>query len=134
MDKLFWRFGIFYHYWLSVFTCVAISYVFIDLFSLFFDAGFGENSRVLDWVFRRCDGEDVGEKTAIGFVPKDGTINLKGTDVTQETMAKLRTTDKEFLLNEVKELKHFFEEQINDDLPKEMWDQLKQLEERANAM
>ena len=119
---------------MSVFTCVAIFYVFIDLFLLFFGAGFGENSRVLDWVFRRCDGEDVGEKTAIGFVPKDGTINLQGTDVTQETMAKLRTTDKEFLLNEVKELKHFFEEQINDDLPKEMWDQLKQLEERANAM
>lgn len=76
----------------------------------------------------------MNEKTAIGYVPKDGTINLEGIDVSKETMDKLRTTDKEFLLNEVKELKNFFEEQINDDLPKEMWDQLEQLEERAKAM
>ena len=96
--------------------------------------GFGENSRVLEWIFKRCDGEDIAEKKAIGFVPKPGTINTEGIDVSKETMEKLLTTDKEFLLNEVKELKNFFDVQINDDLPKEMWDQLKQLEKRANAI
>ena len=96
--------------------------------------GFGENSRVLEWIFKRCDNEDIAEKKAIGYVPKPGTINTEGIDVSRETMEKLLTTEKEFLLNEVKELKNFFEVQINDDLPQEMWDHLKQLEERANNM
>ena len=88
----------------------------------------------MEWIFKRCDGEDLAEKRAIGYVPKPGAINTEGIDVSKETMEKLLTTDKEFLLNEVKELKNFFDVQINDDLPQEMWDQLKQLEERANAM
>ncbi|XP_028398235.1 phosphoenolpyruvate carboxykinase, cytosolic [GTP]-like [Dendronephthya gigantea] len=96
--------------------------------------GFGENSRVLEWIFKRCDGEDIAEKKSIGYIPKPGTINTQGIGVSKETMDKLLTTDKEFLLNEVKELKNFFDVQINKDLPQEMWDQLKQLEERANAM
>ena len=31
--------------------------------------GFGENSRVLEWVFRRCDGEAEAVETPIGLVP-----------------------------------------------------------------
>src|SRR5204863_7187121 len=31
--------------------------------------GFGENSRVLEWVFRRCDGEGEAVETAIGRLP-----------------------------------------------------------------
>ena len=32
--------------------------------------GFGENSRVLKWVFERCAGTIDAEETAIGFMPK----------------------------------------------------------------
>ena len=70
----------------------------------------------------------------MGFVPKEGTINTEGLKVSKETMKKLMTTDKEFLLQEAKELRNFLDVQINDDLPKEMWDQMKKLEERAHAM
>jgi phosphoenolpyruvate carboxykinase (GTP) len=31
--------------------------------------GFGENSRVLEWVFRRCDGEAEAVETAVGLLP-----------------------------------------------------------------
>ena len=34
--------------------------------------GFGENSRVLEWVFRRCEGEAEAVETPIGLVPADG--------------------------------------------------------------
>ncbi|KAL5022405.1 hypothetical protein ScPMuIL_001560 [Solemya velum] len=40
--------------------------------------GFGENSRVLDWIFRRVDGEDCAQRSAIGYVPKPGSIDLSG--------------------------------------------------------
>ena len=36
--------------------------------------GFGENSRVLEWVFRRCDGEGETVETPIGLVPAEGEL------------------------------------------------------------
>ena len=37
--------------------------------------GFGENIRVLDWVLKRCSGDDsIAEKSPIGYLPKKGNI------------------------------------------------------------
>jgi len=35
--------------------------------------GYGENSRVLEWIFRRCDGEGEAVETAIGRLPTPGS-------------------------------------------------------------
>src|ERR671931_1032729 len=43
--------------------------------------GYGENSRVLKWVFRRCDGEAEAVETPIGLVPAEGALNTSGVDV-----------------------------------------------------
>src|SRR6476620_3879626 len=40
--------------------------------------GFGENSRVLEWVFRRCNGEGEVRETPIGLVPPPSEINTEG--------------------------------------------------------
>jgi len=37
--------------------------------------GYGENSRVLAWIFGRCDGTAAAEKTAVGYVPTAGGGN-----------------------------------------------------------
>ncbi len=42
--------------------------------------GFGENSRVLEWVFRRCDGEAEAVETPIGLLPAEGAIDTEGLD------------------------------------------------------
>jgi phosphoenolpyruvate carboxykinase (GTP) len=42
--------------------------------------GFGENSRVLAWVFRRCDGEAEANETPIGYVPEPEHLELDGLD------------------------------------------------------
>ena len=42
--------------------------------------GFGENSRVLAWVFRRCDGEAQAKVTPIGHVPDPEHLELNGID------------------------------------------------------
>jgi phosphoenolpyruvate carboxykinase (GTP) len=42
--------------------------------------GYGENSRVLDWICRRLEGEAGGIKTAIGTVPRPGDLDLDGLD------------------------------------------------------
>ena len=40
--------------------------------------GFGENSRVLEWVFRRCDGEGEAVETPIGLLPGRGRAQHRG--------------------------------------------------------
>ena len=51
--------------------------------------GFGENSRVLEWVFRRCNGESEAVETPIGLVPAEGELNIEGLDVSAEAMREL---------------------------------------------
>src|SRR4051812_14189860 len=48
--------------------------------------GYGENSRVLEWVFRRCNGEGETVETPIGLVPAEGELDLDGLEVSDEAM------------------------------------------------
>ena len=57
--------------------------------------GFGENSRVLEWVFRRCNGEGETVETPIGLVPAEGELDLSGLDISDEAMHELLTVDDE---------------------------------------
>jgi len=94
--------------------------------------GFGENSRVLDWICRRIDGEDCAQKTAIGNIPKPDSLNLDGLqDIKYDELFKL---DKQFWLDEVTQTRKYFKEQVGKDLPNEITKQLDQLEERIKNL
>ena len=43
--------------------------------------GFGENSRVLKWIFERCEGSAEAVDTAIGQLPGHGALDIGGLDV-----------------------------------------------------
>ena len=51
--------------------------------------------RVLDWILDRCEGKAEARETAIGYVPYAKDINVKNTDVSEETLDKLLYVDKE---------------------------------------
>jgi phosphoenolpyruvate carboxykinase (GTP) len=51
--------------------------------------GFGENSRVLEWVFNRVGDDADGLDTPIGFVPTMDSLDVTGVDVTAADMAEL---------------------------------------------
>ena len=51
--------------------------------------GFGENSRVLEWIFRRCNGESAVVPTPIGNVPAPGELNVEGLDISDDELAEL---------------------------------------------
>src|SRR5918999_3406611 len=55
--------------------------------------GFGENSRVLAWIFRRCEGAAEAEDTPIGRVPSQGELNIEGLDVSDSDLAQLLRVD-----------------------------------------
>ena len=58
--------------------------------------GYGENSRVLKWIFERCDGTASCKATAIGNLPEEKALDLDGLkDMTHDDLALLLGVDKE---------------------------------------
>ncbi len=51
--------------------------------------GYGENSRVLEWIFERTAGRGEAVATPIGNVPASGAISTEGLDVSKEDMSEL---------------------------------------------
>ncbi len=91
--------------------------------------GFGENSRVLAWIFRRCDSEAEAVDTPIGRVPAAGAIDIGGLDVSDEQMAQLFEVDPEEWAIQLPQLKQHYAT-FGDSLPEALRMQLEQLEER----
>ncbi|XP_068624979.1 phosphoenolpyruvate carboxykinase [GTP]-like [Battus philenor] len=87
--------------------------------------GFGDNSRVLDWVLRRCDGEPCHQETPLGFVPKPGSLNTD--NLSDINMTELFSIPKDFWLQEADAVEKYFKEEIGEDLPNEMWEELNKL-------
>ncbi|MFT0138596.1 phosphoenolpyruvate carboxykinase (GTP), partial [Alcanivoracaceae bacterium MT1] len=51
--------------------------------------GFGENSRVIEWIARRLDGSADAVETPIGRVPSEGALNLDGIEVSRDDLEAL---------------------------------------------
>jgi phosphoenolpyruvate carboxykinase (GTP) len=94
--------------------------------------GFGENARVLAWVFRRCEGTADAVETAIGLVPEDGAIDTDGLDVTPETMDELLAVDHDGWRDQLPQV-HAHYAKFGDALPPELREQLSELERRLGS-
>ena len=94
--------------------------------------GFGENSRVLKWVFERTSGKGKAVATPIGFMPTADAIDVEGLDVSAKDMEELLKVNKEEWLAEVESIKAHYEN-FGEKLPQELRDQLVALEARLNA-
>lgn len=95
--------------------------------------GFGENSRVLDWILRRIDGEDIAVNSAIGLVPTVGSLNLTGLDGNVDVQELFRLP-KEFWQKEVGELRDYLNSQVGKDLPEAIIKELDTLEKNVEKM
>ena len=93
--------------------------------------GYGENSRVLEWVFRRCEGAADAEETAIGYIPTADGINLAGLDIDPDDFEAVRTVDLSALAGELDQVRAHLET-FGDHLPQELRTQFEALEERLS--
>jgi phosphoenolpyruvate carboxykinase (GTP) len=93
--------------------------------------GFGENSRVLAWVFERCDDQSGAEETPIGLVPSPGALDTSGLDLSEAALAKLVEVDTEEWRGQLPRLREHFA-QFGDKLPHELDQQLEALERRLD--
>jgi phosphoenolpyruvate carboxykinase (GTP) len=91
--------------------------------------GFGENSRVLAWIFRRCDDEAEAVESPIGRVPAEGAIETEGLDLSEQEMAKLLEVDPELFRAQLPQVTEHLAT-FGDDLPAEIREQLEALERR----
>ncbi len=96
--------------------------------------GYGENSRVLAWVFRRCEGTAKATETAIGLVPPvgEGGIDTTGLDVSPDTMTRLLEVDVEGWNAQMPQLQQHYAE-FGEKLPSELRSQLEALEQRVGS-
>ncbi len=96
--------------------------------------GFAENSRVMAWIFRRCEGRARAIETEIGLVPPvgEGGIDIDGFDVTPETMAKLLEVDVEGWKEQLPQMRQHYAK-FGDNLPAELRAQLAELEKRLGV-
>ncbi|MDO9357261.1 MAG: phosphoenolpyruvate carboxykinase domain-containing protein, partial [Solirubrobacteraceae bacterium] len=91
--------------------------------------GFGENSRVLEWIFNRVDGKGEAVETPIGFVPAAKDLNTEGLDLSAEDLDTLLTVDAEAVKAELPQVEAYLE-QYGDRLPAEITQQLDALKAR----
>ncbi|NXJ93905.1 PCKGC protein, partial [Corythaixoides concolor] len=94
--------------------------------------GYGENSRVLEWIFNRIEGKASAKSTAIGYIPAETALNLKGLE--DVNLTELFDISKEFWEKEVEEIKQYFEVQVNADLPYEIEREMLALEMRIKQL
>ncbi len=94
--------------------------------------GFGENSRVLEWIFRRVEGKADGEETPVGIIPTADGIDLSGLDITAEAFEEVRNVDLDALREELPQVREHLET-FGDDLPQGLWNQFEALEQRLGA-
>jgi phosphoenolpyruvate carboxykinase (GTP) len=91
--------------------------------------GFAENSRVLKWIFERCNGKAGAVETPIGKLPADGALDTDGLDMDADDLKGLLQVDTEGWKAELPSIKEHFAT-FGDKLPKGLQEELDALEKR----
>ena len=91
--------------------------------------GYGENSRVLDWIVRRASGEAGAIDGVTGRYPKFEEFNLEGLDLGEEEWAKMYDIDPEAWAAEMDDTEEYYK-QFGDKLPEAIKEQLAKFRER----
>ncbi|MGO1833849.1 MAG: phosphoenolpyruvate carboxykinase (GTP) [Actinomycetaceae bacterium] len=94
--------------------------------------GFGDNSRVLDWIIRRITGEVDAEDGITGRLPKEGGLNLDGLDLSEEALAELFAVDPDAWSAETDDTEAYLA-QFGDAVPGPVREQVARLRERIAA-
>jgi phosphoenolpyruvate carboxykinase (GTP) len=94
--------------------------------------GFGDNSRVLEWVFRRVEAKVDADETPIGLVPRKDDLDVTGLDISDEALAEVLSVDLDALRDELPQVKEHLAK-FGDDLPAPVRAQFEALEQRLRA-
>jgi phosphoenolpyruvate carboxykinase (GTP) len=91
--------------------------------------GYGDNIRVLKWIFERVEGKANARETAIGYVPAEDSLDINGLNGIEKNVPELLAVEKDKWFDELELINEHYAK-FGDRLPKEMKDQLNRLVER----
>ncbi len=91
--------------------------------------GFGENSRVLKWVFERCEGTADAVETPIGNLPDMNALDLDGLDLSKTEIAHLLRVEIDGWLSEIPLIEKYYD-LYGDRVPAELREELASLKQR----
>lgn len=90
--------------------------------------GFSDNLRVLEWIFRRTNGEEsIAKKTPIGYLPEESALNLEGLNLSTQALQDLLSVDVPGWLKEVANVREYCKI-FGSDLPQAITDELFRIE------
>ncbi len=91
--------------------------------------GFGENSRVLKWIFDRCMGTADAIETPIGNLPTMEGLDFSGMDISKDDIATLLRVDVDGWLSEIPLIEKYYAT-YGDQMPQELLRELAALKAR----
>jgi len=94
--------------------------------------GFGENSRVLKWVFERCNGSVDAIDTPIGKMPTLDGVDFNNLEMDEADKANLLRVDVEGWLQELPGIEEYYDS-FGSHLPEELRQQIKALKKRLES-
>jgi phosphoenolpyruvate carboxykinase (GTP) len=94
--------------------------------------GFGENSRVLEWIVGRLDGTAQAQDTAIGRLPTKAAFDIDGLDIDERAFDVLLSVDVDVWRDEAARMPEFLRT-LGERMPKEIWDEHAALLARLDA-
>ena len=81
--------------------------------------GYGENSRVLKWIFERVDGESSAADTPIGRLPPVDALDVDGLGITDEDLAEILCVDHDGWRKAIPQIRQHFD-QFGDRMPPQL--------------
>jgi phosphoenolpyruvate carboxykinase (GTP) len=94
--------------------------------------GYGENSRVLKWIFERCEGQAHAVETPIGRLPRPADLDVSGLDVSPSNLTTLLSVDVDGWLAEIPLIREHFAK-FGAHLPRALEQELDELEDRLRT-
>jgi phosphoenolpyruvate carboxykinase (GTP) len=93
--------------------------------------GYGENSRVLKWVFERLNGTAEADKTAIGYLPNATSLDTTGMQINEADLQAITSVDVDGWREAVPQIRDHYAA-FGDRLPNELATALDALEGALN--
>ena len=125
--------GDYFQHWLRMGRATAnpprvfrVNWFRVDDRGKFLWPGFGENLRVIKWIFERCDGVGKGKETPIGIVPTPDAIDRTGLTISDEALQKLTTVEQGDWAEASADQETFFKS-LGPRVPKEMFTEQRRL-------
>jgi phosphoenolpyruvate carboxykinase (GTP) len=89
--------------------------------------GYGENSRVLKWIFDRVDGKGSATQTSIGYLPAPSDIDTAGLNIAIEDLEAILSVDESGWKEALPQIREHYA-QFGDKLPAALASKLNELE------